>query len=661
MPTIHLMNSRILHRLGAVVGVVVMLLWGTPAGAYADPTIDAAPPGGAVVDAPTLALADLGQGPTLTFYGASDTTAATLSFPVPQGLAPVSLNAILQLPVNLRSGNLTVTQNDRPISRIDLPLTDQVPVVIPLVGAEVSGDYLTVTLTMTAIPVDQYCWDPLYPLRLINSSVTFSGTEPIPTTVAGFVPPVLRQLTIAVPTRPSQAESNAAVQLAAAMVNKYGGQNTNVFVAPLPEGATSLPAPSLPLERQVIIKEGPEKGLSLQGPGIPSLLVSGQGDELTNQARLLVDDSLRYALSPSAVAGPLQYRLRLAGNTTTLAQLDQAELTSVAMWPEVGVTLDQARFGHPLHAVRLHLLGSYTPVPNNMGGEVKVSVGGQTLDRWPADTSGVIDRMIEIPDSSLGRSTTANVSINTTGYHGGCGDYLPIHLRISGGSTIAVSPANPPLPPGFRSLPQALMPRVQIGLGDADTFLDTVRAIQIVTGLQGFSPVPLTTKVTSLKQAIAGSDSAILVSADGWGDKSIPLPINSDEGRIDIEALQPDNKPTTLTLDPAVKFGSLQTVFDGKRTLLIATSNGAPEQLDGLLGWLGGGNGRWSGLDGRAIISVSGQAPVTVANEPSAVAAPQAAIGGAGKYSWAWWAAGGVVAAAALGALAILLSARKTS
>ena len=298
MPTIHLMNSSILHRLGAVVGVVVMLLWGTPAGAYADPTTDAAPPGGAVVDAPTLALADLGQGPTLTFYGASDTTATTLSFPVPQGLAPVSLNAILQLPVNLRSGNLTVTQNDRPISRIDLPLTDQVPVVIPLVGAEVSGDYLTVTLTMTAIPVDQYCWNPLYPLRLINSSVTFSGTEPIPTTVAGFVPPVLRQLTIAVPTRPSQAESNAAVQLAAAMVNKYGGQNTNVFVTPLPEGATSLPAPSLPLERQVIIKEGPNKGLSLQGPGIPSLLVSGQGDELTNQARLLVDESLRYALSP---------------------------------------------------------------------------------------------------------------------------------------------------------------------------------------------------------------------------------------------------------------------------------------------------------------------------------------------------------------------------
>jgi hypothetical protein len=660
MPTIHSMNSSLLRRIGAVAGVVVMLLSGVPAGAFAEPATDPAP-GGAMIDAPTILLADLGMGSTVTLAGAADTTSTTLSFPVPQGLAPVSLNATLQLPVNLRQGNLTVTQDDRPISRIDLPLTDQLPVVVPLTGAEVSGNYVTVTLTVTAIPLDQYCWNPDYPVRLVNGSITFSGSEPIPTTVAAFVPPVLRKLTIAVPPRPSQAESNAAVQLAAAMVTKYGGQNPDIFVTPLPEGATSLPTPSAPLERQVIIKEGPTKGLSLQGPGIPSLLVSGQGDELTNQARLLTDDSLRYALSPNAVAGPLQYRLRLAGNNTTLSQIDQAELTSVAMWPEVGITVDQARFGHPLHGVRIRLMGSYTPVPSNMGGEVKVSINGRTLDRWPADQAGIIDRAIEIPDNLLSRSTTVVVRINTTGFHGGCGEYLPIHLRIDGGTTVSVTPANPPLPPGFRSLPQTLMPRAQIGFGDADTFLDTLRAIQIVVGLQRFNPVPVITKVTSIKQAAASPDPAILISADGWGEKSIPLPISSDKGRVDIEALQPDNKPTTLTLDPAMQFGSLQTVFDGKRTLLIATSNAAPQQLDELLGWLGGGPGRWSGLDGRAIISVPGQLPVTVANEPTALIAQPDAGSGADKYSWAWWVAGGVVAAAALGALAILLSSRRTS
>jgi len=103
-------------------------------------------------------------------------------------------------------------------------------------------------------------------------------------------------------------------------------------------------------------------------------------------------------------------------------------------------------------------------------------------------------------------------------------------------------------------------------------------------------------------------------------------------------------------------------VFDGKRTLLIATSNGAPRQLDELLGWLGGGPGRWSGLNGRAVISVPGQLPVTVPNESTAVMAAQPdSSDGGDKYSWAWWVAGGVVAVAALGALAILLSARRPS
>lgn len=661
MPTIHPMKSSFAKRMAALAAVVAMLLAGGTPGAYADPNTDAGA-GGALIDAPTLSLGDLGQGQTLTFDGAADTTSATLSFPVPQGLAPLALNATLQLPVTLRSGNLVVTQNDRTISRIDLPLTDQSPVVVPLAGAEISGNYVSLTLTITAIPLDKYCWDPLRPVRLTYISVAFGGTESIPTTVSAFVPPVLRKLTIAVPARPSRAESNAAVQLAAAMVTKFGGQNPEVVVVPLPDGATALPAPSTPLERQVIVKEGPDKGLSLQGPGVPSLLVSGQGDELTNQARLLADESLRYALSPKAVAGPLQYRLRLAGNTTTLAQIGQSELQSVGMWPSVGITIDQARFGHPLHAVQLHLIGSYTPLSNVMGGEARISVGGQTLDRWPVENTGVIDRFIEIPDNLLGRSTTVEVSINATGFQGGCGEYLGIHLRIDGSSTVAVSPANPPLPAGFRSLPQTLMPRVQVGFGDTDTFLDTVRTIQIVVGLQRFSPVPLITTVMGLKEAIASPDPAILVSAEGWGDKTIPLPISSDKGRIDIEARGPDDKPVTLTLDPALQYGSLQTVFDGKRTLLIATSTGLPAQLDELLGWLSGGSGRWSGLDGRAIISVPGQAPVIVPNEPSEATAPQAdAVSADSTNSWAWWVAAAVVAVAALGALAILLSARRTS
>lgn len=632
--------------------------------ADADPPVDSpTPAGGAVIDSPTLSLADLGLPQNVAFYGGPQTFQTTLTFPVLRGLAPVALNATLQLPVNLQFGNLIVTQGDRMISRIDLPLAGQVPVVVPLAGAEVSDETASVTLVATMAPVGDYCWDRDDSFQLMDGSIAFAGVEQIPATVAAFLPPALRQLTIALPQRPSQAESNTAVQLAAAAVSKYRGQNIGILVVPLPEGADTLPDPSAPLARQIVVKEGPNPGLELVGAGVPALRIRGQGSELASQAKLLTDSFASLALGPRVQAGALQLRTILAGGEATLAQLGQPQLASAALWPQVTIAIDQTRFGRAVRGVRLHLQGSYTPVPAAFGGEVKVTVGNETIARWPSEPGGVIDRWVEIPDRLLNRVTGVSVAVVTTGYHGRCGDYLPIQLEIGGSSLVQVSPANPPIPQGFQSVPQALMPRIQVGLGDADTFTDTVRAVQIVAGLQKLSVVGLSTDVTTLKQASAGADPAILISADGWSDKSIRLPVTSEKGQITLDVNDSDGKPTTLTLDPAVQFGSLQTVFDGKRALLVATSNGAAGQLDALLQWLSADPRRWPDLDGKAAVLVAGQLPVTVPTEPSGVEfgqGPQIGVDHQQQGSaWAWWTGGGLVAAAAVGILGILLTSRR--
>ena len=278
MPTIQPMNSSILHRVAAVVGVVAMLLWGVPAGAYADPPDPA--PGGAVIDAPTLSLGDLGEGQTLTFDGAADTTSTELSFPVPLGLAPLALNATLQLPVTLRSGNLVVTQNYRTISRIDLPLTDQSPVVVPLAGAEISGNYVTVTLTITAIPLDPDCWDPLRPVRPHRQQHRLRRYRGDTDNAGG-----LRSAGAA------QADDRGAAATVASRVQCGGaagrGDGDQVRRAeprclrdPAPRGrdvaAHSFRAAGTSGDHQ----RRPQQRAFTAGPGIPSLLVSGQGDEL---------------------------------------------------------------------------------------------------------------------------------------------------------------------------------------------------------------------------------------------------------------------------------------------------------------------------------------------------------------------------------------------
>ena len=131
---------------------------------------------------------------------------------------------------------------------------------------------------------------------------------------------------------------------------------------------------------------------------------------------------------------------------------------------------------------------------------------------------------------------------------------------------------------------------------------------------QRLSALPIDSAVMPLQQALDSPNPAILVSADGWDYPDIPLPVSEQsEGPItEVEAADDDGNPTTLSLEPTAPFGSLQTVFDGSRSLLIATSNGASAQLDDLLSWLGADSQRWSRLSGVAVVAPPGRAPVTV-------------------------------------------------
>jgi hypothetical protein len=667
-----------LVKFGAIVSVVATMLWSAP-WAAADPEPAPAEPtpaepvateitGGQVMTAPTLPLADLGATTVLSFYGG--TSSVLLTFPVPVGLIPDALDATLDLPFNVRSGVISVTQGDRLISKLALPTADLSAVVIPLAGVDVVDNVANVTLTLASVPDEGYCLDRLNPINLINGSVSFVGSEAAPATVADFLPALLRKLTIAVPANPSMAESDAAVQLVAGLVKRYGNQGPEVVIDPLADGATSIPTPSTPLERQIVIKEGPDESISLEGAGVPQLLITAPADRLTNDARLLSDGALNLAVSARVVPEKLGSgrRTQPLGGLLTVAQLDPTTLSSAGVAPQVKIGIDQTKIGFPIQGVRVHLTGTYTPLPNTFGGQLTANINGEQIDSWAADPGGAIDRWINVPDRLLSRYTDLQISLNTTANSGGCNDFSSMTLVINGSSVIQSSQAVPPIPQGFGSLPQALLPIVRVGIG-SDRFADTVRAVLIVTGLQRLSSLPLRTSVTSFEDARKSSDAAILISADGWTDKSITLPVSADDRRITVAAQGSDTDQTTLSLDPGVQFGSLQTVFDGRRTLLIATSNGAPGQLDELLGWLNSDRTRWSQLRGSAMIAIAGRTPTLVAGRtpvslygPVAPTPDEASATAVGRYHYdrAWWVAAGVVGIAAAGVAVIVLTSRRS-
>lgn len=617
----------------------------------------------------TLSLVDVGSAATLEFWGL--TSNQQLTVPVLHGLTPAALNATVELPINLRSGLITVTQGERTLARLNLPSTDQSTIAIPLTGAEVTDNSLTVTVHAYLVPVDGYCLYQESPLRLTNGTVSYSGVELPPTTVAHFLPPVLRKLSIYLPQSPSTAESDTAIQLATSTAAHYGKQAPDITAIPLPEGQNSPPGPPQPLERQVVVKEGPDNGLSLQGSsGVPWLLISGplnRTDE--SDTAILFSDMSDLALSSKASMESPKPKVQFPGNAASLRELGQPFANSTSLQPRVSVGVDQTRFGRSIHSVRVHLQGSYTPTSNNIVGQIAVMIGPETIDHWPTDGHGTVDRWVDVPDRLLQRYTNLELVLDVASNVGHCGDFYTagpgnqlLTLNINGDSTVESSPAAPPVPDGFQSVPQTLMPRVQVGIAE-HSFIDTVRALDIMIGLQRISSTPIDTTVTSVKQAIDSSNPALLISADGWNQSDVVLPVAAGpSGPITVNAVGPGDKPAKLTLDPVLRFASLQTVFNKGRSLLVATSNGAPGQLDELIRWLKSDNNKhWQRLRGVAVVSVPGQDPVTVDHPPLAAGASAAGSGGHSDLDWLWWFGAGWVAVAIVGAGVILWRVRRES
>lgn len=590
-----------------------------------------------------LPLGALGSPAPMEFYG--DGGSYTLTLPVPSGMQPRTLEAKVEVPAFVSAGDISVRQDDRLIGEVALPPDRRL--VVPLSGVRVADGSFAVTLRASLLPVPGYCLDPTSPLRLVDAEIAFDGVAAAPGTVADFLPPVLRKLTITVPPRPSLAEADAAVRLSAAVTARYGAQNPVVAVAA--GGASAVgPDTAAALERTIDIAEGPVAGLGLQaGPAGPVLRVSGSPAELTNQTRLLFSGIGRIAHSARAVAGPLGAAPVLAGDSSTLRDLGQPGISAVALAPQVSISIDQTRLGRAVRGIRVGLLGAHTPLPDGMSGHLVAEVAGEAVDRWAAADDGRLARAITVPDRLLSRTSNLVLRLDTAGPVGRCGEFQPITLTVDGNSTIDTDVATPPTAAGLQSLPQILMPRFLVGLG-ADLFADTARAVNMVVALQRISVRPLDPVVVPLDEAISSAQPAVLIAADGWQHPEIALPVSTGGDTVVVPSLDPAGQSAEVTLTPGLALATVQTVIDGPRTLLVATTNGNPRDLDDLLGWLAADPQRWSRLDGVAVIATPGRAPITMADRPGGGDA------GSTDSAAARWSVGVALAAVVAGVVIVL-------
>lgn len=624
----------------------------------ATPTISSAEPG----DHP-IALASLGLGRSLEFPG--QTHEVSLNLPVLPGLAPTAIVGTVQQPPNVARAVLDAHTPERFLDRVPLPPDPRAPVRISLLGAEVRNNTVAVTLTSSLVPEPGVCLTDWLgrPTTLSDVAVIYSGEEMQPSMVSDFLPPVLERLTVYVSSNPSQVESAAVLALSTAAIARYAGQSVALDIRRIDSGTVVPDHVPAFLERQIVIKEESDAGLRLVGGPAPVLTISGDEKSMPTQIQLLTSDLAKAAMAGSATALGLPAVPQLAPDNATLLELGQSRLSATSIGEvRVNFAIDQTRLGRPAQDLRINVRGNHTPLPNTLNGQLAVTVGDRQIGAWPAEASGSFNQWVTIPNKLLSRFTTVSVTLQQAGLIQSCGLEQPVTLTVDPTGEVQSTSANPPIPAGLGALPQALLPRVRIGL-QTPGFADTVRAAQVLVAVQRLTSVPLRPELVSFDTAVHGTLPAVLIATNG-GTADVPeLPLARRGETLTVYGDDAYLK-SRIDLTPPIDFGTLQATWADNRMVVVANSTEkSPEHLDRLLNWLIADPDRSFQLTGPVLLQAGNREPeffdpaAPLAAAAAAQAATDSEIPLAGKLAIA---GGSLLALGALAGVLILLQRRRS-
>ena len=229
-------ESRCRRSRGPALLLVGLLLAGIASiGAPSTPAAQAAPG-----DPPApLNLRDLGSSPTIAFPGQQGEV--SLSLAVPPDLAPTELRGVTQYPAFVTGGNIDVLQEGRLISRTPINPAVNSPISLSLRGVRVERNAADIVLRTYLRTAGSCLFDPDSGLRIQNATVTYGGREAAPNSVAEFLPPVLRKLTIFVPDDVRPAEGGRMIFAVTADATVKAERSLREFVQTLTKTFADLP------------------------------------------------------------------------------------------------------------------------------------------------------------------------------------------------------------------------------------------------------------------------------------------------------------------------------------------------------------------------------------------------------------------------------------
>lgn len=597
----------------------------------------------------------------------------TLSLPVPGGLSPARLRGTLTSPVNISGGYLEFDDADgNLLGTVNLPPAGvaqaATPFDVDISALRVQSGSAALSVTLRSLDnagqipgqfTGQFC-GPLQQLTMTNLAAVFTGTEPPVTTIAGFFPPVLERVTVHTPTDADAAEQQATLMLVSTLVRLYNPQPLAVTVINQPRGVA--PPPSAQLARAVVVERGGDAGLSVENPGSPNayLRVSGDGDDLSTQVSLLVDELQSLVQVANARVDEAGSEEAAApGDTLTFDQLNMSGKTDVLRASSLRVGVGRSALGNGrVGGVQVHLLADYTPVPQNDAAAVVIrAADGNVVYRTLLDTSGRLDAQFELPGQTIGQFVNLDMALTYTPEQP-CGPLIaPITFQIDPRSTLTIQRGGPPLG-GFSAMPSEFAPSFLVAMDGSDPG-QLIYASRVVAAISSLTDRQLNPKVVDLRTA-ADADSGALIIAESSAllQTSLHPPLSGDGADVSV-----DDLPNELRANITDGIGSIQVFADRPRdrTVVLVTTTGAWNLVDPLFDYFERLDGKWAALSGDVLAAGRAGVPTTLSifAQPTGEEAPAPSESESTSSSWLPLGIAVAVAAAVAIAVGLLLSNRR--
>ena len=514
----------------------------------------------------TAADADTATIPGELSTAATNTTHVDLA--VPRGVRVRAITGVLTMPEVVDEGLVTFRVNGRVAEIVESSLYQRVRIKVAPSDVIADGT-IGLTMASTTPPIPAGCRPDAGTATLRRIGLTYTGTEAQPQTLAEFFPPAAARVDVLVPAGADDAMLEAGLTAVTALSSRYR-EDTEIEL-----GTTAPPPTDGAANQRVLVLAPGRPGEVTTGitstAGVPTLTLTGVGDELSNAARALSSPDLGLAGDGSENLAQ-ELKPRNVERTQSLAELGASEvLLSGYGTLTHRLEIPQDAFGTPVSELDLNLTGSHSALGVGERARMDIRVNGALVGSEVLDADPDLDLRAHVPPGRLRAVNELELTLTALAADGSTcaargAPAVEVDLDTEGSTVTATRGLGEVR--GFQLFPQAFEGTLPVALRPEgqQRFEAAIDAAKLLGALQRASAAPLEIQLIAPDAFLADDRSGLFVGATSADSTTLEAPLVFSATR------QVDTDDSTFEVTSQQTYAAFESIKQADRSVLMLGS-----------------------------------------------------------------------------------------